>query len=99
MLFILTSTFESVLVLSGFVLGINSLLAVSAVFVLRYRGMSSPKAYRTWDYPLTPAVYLGLTLWTLTYILLNRTEEGLMGLGVIVLGAVVYLATRKAAVP
>src|SRR5690606_37847306 len=37
MIFIATSTFESILVFSGFILGLSSLATVLGVFVLRYR--------------------------------------------------------------
>ncbi|MBT4161472.1 MAG: amino acid permease [Gammaproteobacteria bacterium] len=92
--FILTSTFESVLVFSGFVMGINTFFAVAGVFILRRR-QTSAGTYKTWGYPVTPLVFLGLMAWTLTYILLNRPEEGWAGLAVIAVGAAVYFVTER----
>ena len=94
--FILSSTFESVLVFAGFVMGLNTVFTVAGVFVLRFRKIGEEGIYRTWGYPLTPLIYLGLTIWTLTYILINRPEEGLNGLALIGTGLVVYyLSSRK----
>ena len=90
MIFILTSSFESVLVFSGFILALNSLVTVLGVFVLRMRQPDLPRPYRTFGYPLTPLIYLGLTAWTLMFVVINRTQESLMGLGVIISGLIVY---------
>ena len=94
--FILSSTFESVLVFAGFVMGLNTVFTVAGVFVLRFRKIGEEGIYRTWGYPVTPLIYLGLTIWTLTYILINRPEEGLNGLALIGTGLVIYyLSSRK----
>ena len=94
-IFILTSSFESVLVFSGFILALNSLVTVLGVFVLRLRQPDLPRPYRTFGYPLTPLIYLGLTAWTLMFVLINRTQESLMGLGVIAVGLIVYALFPK----
>ena len=89
-LFILSSTFESILVFAGFTLALNSFATVLGVFVLRYRQPNLPRPYRTFLYPAPPMIYLALTGWTLWFVLLNRPVEGLFGLGVIGSGLVVY---------
>jgi APA family basic amino acid/polyamine antiporter len=68
---------------------------VLGVFVLRLRQPDLPRPYRTFGYPLTPLIYLGLTAWTLIFVLINRTQESLMGLGVIVVGLIVYALLPK----
>ena len=89
-LFILSSTFESILVFAGFTLALNSFATVLGVFVLRYRQPDLPRPYRTFLYPLTPLIYLGLTGWTLWFVLLNRPVEGLFGIGIIGSGLAIY---------
>ena len=88
--FIISATFESVLVFSSFVLGINTLFSVLGVFMLRYRKLNIAGAYKTFAYPIAPLIYLGVTLWTLAYVLLSRPQEGLLGLGIIITGALIY---------
>lgn len=92
--FIITSTFESVLIFSGFVMGVNTFFAVAGVFILRRRGRIE-NAYRTFGYPVTPLIFLGLMAWTLTYILINRPEEGFAGLGIILTGVILYWASAR----
>jgi APA family basic amino acid/polyamine antiporter len=93
--FILSGTFESVLVFAGFTLALNSFVTVLGVFVLRWRQPGLPRPYRTFGYPVTPLVYLGLTAWTLAYVLVNRPVEGLFGLAVIASGLMAYAALPK----
>ncbi len=92
--FILTSSFESILVFAGFTLALNSLATVLGVFVLRHNQPDLPRPYRTFLYPLPPLIYLTLTAWTLGFVLMTRPVEGLFGLGVIGSGLLVYLITH-----
>lgn len=94
-LFILTSSFESILVFAGFTLGVNSFFTVLGIFVLRYRQPDLDRPYRTWLYPLTPLLYLLITGWTLIYILLERPAEAWVGMGIIASGGVFYLFVRS----
>ena len=94
--FILTASFESVLVFAGFTLALNSFVTVLGVFVLRWRQPQLPRPYRTFAYPLTPLVYLALTGWTLAFVLVNKPVEGLFGLGVVASGLLFYLVSVRA---
>ena len=93
--FILSGTFESVLVFAGFTLALNSFITVLGVFVLRWRQPGLPRPYRTFGYPVTPLVYLGLTAWTLAYVLMDRPIEGLFGLAVIASGFLAYAMAQR----
>lgn len=94
--FILSSTFESVLVFSGFTLALNTFATVLGIFVLRWRQPNLPRPYRTFLYPLPPLLFLALTGWTLWFVLVSRPIEGLFGLGIIATGLALYfLSTKK----
>ncbi|MCY3704436.1 MAG: amino acid permease [Gammaproteobacteria bacterium] len=96
--FIFSASFEAILVFSGFTLGLNSLLAVAGIFVLRRREPELERPYRAWGYPVTPLVYLALTSWTLAFILVDRPAQGLIGLGLIAAGLLFYwVAGRRTA--
>lgn len=92
---VLTSTFESVLVFSGFVLALNTLFTVGGVFVMRAKGMAKAGAYRTFGYPFTPLIFLLLTAWTLVYILIQRPQEGFSGLAIIAVGLALYWISNR----
>ena len=93
-LFILTSSFESVLLFAGFTLALSSFVTVFGVFVLRWRQPDRERPYRTFLYPLPPLIYLTVMGWTLWFVLVSRPVEGLFGLGVIASGLVVYWILR-----
>ncbi len=94
--FISTATFESILVFSGFILGVNSLFAVMGVFVLRFRNRDVDEvSYLTWGYPLTPIIYIAITTWTITFISINRPMEAAVGGGIVCVGLIVYLLSQR----
>lgn len=90
LVFIVTSTFESILVFAGFTLALNSFATVLGVFVLRIRQPDLPRPYRTFLFPVPPLVYLALTGWTLYFVLKTRPVEGLFGLALIAAGLALY---------
>ena len=97
-IFIVTASFESVLVFSGFILGINSLFTVAGVFKLRRdqgQGRVSKASYRTWGYPITPVIYISITLWTITFIAINRPLEAGIGFGMVAVGLIFYFLTTQ----
>ncbi|MEZ4415613.1 MAG: amino acid permease [Gemmatimonadota bacterium] len=96
-LFILTGSFESILVFAGFTLGLNSFFTVLGVFVLRWRQPDLERPYRTWGYPVTPLVYLSLTLWTLAFLLVDRPQEAGLGLAIVASGGLLYRLTGRPA--
>jgi len=93
--FVLTATFESILVFSGFTMGLNSLLTVFGVFVLRWRQPGLTGSYRTWFYPWPPVIFLGLTLWTIIYLIQLRAAEAGFGLALILTGVALYFVVRR----
>ncbi len=86
---ILTSSFEQVLLYSGFILQLFTTITVAGVFVLRRRP-GRPDGYRSPWYPAPQVVFLAISIWILGYLLYERTEESLLGLVNILIGAVSY---------
>jgi APA family basic amino acid/polyamine antiporter len=94
LLFIYTSTFDQVLVYAGFTLILSTMLTVAGVFVLRWRRPEIDRPYTTWGYPVTPLLFLAVNGWILVYVLIDRPVESLIGLGIVAVGAALYLASR-----
>src|SRR2546428_549192 len=72
-------------------------LAVAAVFVLRRRLPSVERRYRTWGYPVVPALFLLGALFVLGNYLVSEPLLFWLDVGVILLGIPVYVAWRWAA--
>jgi basic amino acid/polyamine antiporter, APA family len=91
---ILTGTFETLLVYSGFVLVFFSAMAVLALVVLRMRRPELSRPFRVPLYPLTPLVFVGFSIWILTYTLWGRPKESLLGVVTVLLGLPLYFYWR-----
>lgn len=95
LVFILTSSFEFIVVFAGAVLALNSLLAVIGVFVLRYREPDLPRPYRTWGYPITPLIYIALTVFTLLFVIKTNPAKALFALAIITIGGAFYWLSER----
>lgn len=93
--YILTGTFESVLLYCGFILQLSSALAVGGVFILRKRNPSATY-YQSPFYPWLPLVFVLFSIWILGYLIVNQPRESLMGLALLGVGALTYLFSPKA---
>ena len=94
LLFVVTATFDQVLVFAGFTLALNSLMAVIGLFVMRLRQPDLERPFRVPLFPLVPLIYLGLTAWTLLYVIQERSQEVAVSAALIVSGLVIYWLTR-----
>ncbi|MEL6692141.1 MAG: amino acid permease [Pseudomonadota bacterium] len=97
LLFVITATFDQVLVFAGFTLALNSLFAVMGVFVLRWRQPDLARPFRVPLYPLVPMIYLALTIWTLAYVAIERPQEVAVSIGLILTGGIIYGLSRSRA--
>lgn len=94
LIFVVTATFDQVLVFAGFTLALNSLFAVFGLFVLRVRQPSLARPFKVPFYPVLPLIYLGLTIWTLVYVAVERPQEVAVSAALIGSGLVFYAFTR-----
>jgi len=94
-IFILSSSFESILVFAGFTLALNSFATVLAIFVLRKMQPEIKRPYKTFAFPFPPLIYLVLTGWTLYFVLINRPVEVLFSFMIIASGGILYLISSK----
>lgn len=96
LLLLLTSTFESLLVYTQFTLALSSAATVAGIFILRRRDLERP--YRTWGYPITPILFLTLSLVMVFFTLISHPKESLAGFATVVLGLPIYwLSPRRTA--
>ena len=93
----LTGSYDRLLTYVTFAsLAFNALTVVGLV-VLRRRAPSMPRPYRTWGYPVTPALYLLGAGFFLVYIFKGDPFDSLIGVGLVVLGLPAYRWLRRRA--
>lgn len=95
---LLTGKFEDVLVYIQVALTLFSALTVFGVIVLRITEPDLPRPYRTWGYPLTPALFLIVSGIMIFYTVQTKPWQSLAGLGTVLAGLIVYFATGGHAV-
>ena len=91
---IISSTFEQVLIYAGFIMNLFTLFAVIGLFILRIKYPELPTKYKVTGYPITPLIFIILSLWTLTYLMLDRTVESMLGLITVFAGLIIYYANK-----
>lgn len=98
-LLILFTTFQKVVNYVQFSLTLFSALTVLGVFVLRWRRPELPRPYRTWGYPITPAIFLAVSGWMLWHMLEDSStrEPSLWGMATAALGLIIYYLSPKKA--
>jgi APA family basic amino acid/polyamine antiporter len=93
-LLLLTSSFEKVLVYIQITLVLSSFATVLGVIVLRIRQPDLPRPFKTLGYPVTPLVFLVVSLFMMFYIAQSRPAESLAGCLTLFAGLLVYFAAR-----
>jgi len=87
--------FEKVLTYVQFSLTLSSFLTVLGMIVLRMTKPALPRPYRAWGYPLTPLIFLSVSLWMMWHILGSNPIESLAGLGTLLLGLIVFILSPR----
>jgi APA family basic amino acid/polyamine antiporter len=74
-------------------------LTVAGLFVLRRKQPDAERPYRTWGYPVTPALYLIGAVFFIVYIFVGDQRDALIGIGLVLLGlpAYAWFKARRAA--
>ena len=70
-------------------------LSVVAVWVLRRKMPEAPRPYKMWGYPVTPLLFLAVTVCFLGNMTINRPGPSLTALGLIATGVPVYFLWRR----
>ena len=92
---ILSGTFETLVVYSGFVLVFFSALAVAALIVLRVRRPELARPFRVPLYPWTPLVFVAFSVWILIFTVSGRPVESSLGVVTVLVGLPLYFYWRR----
>ncbi|MEM7219839.1 MAG: amino acid permease [Pseudomonadota bacterium] len=93
--FIVSASFEAILLFAGFTLAVNTAAVVVALFVLRRTEPDLERPFRVPLYPLPALIYLGITLWTAFYVVRENPAEAGWGVAIFALGGVAYVIARR----
>jgi APA family basic amino acid/polyamine antiporter len=86
----LTGGYETLFTYVTFASVLFGALGGAAIFVLRARRPDVPRPYRTWGYPIVPALYVLGSLALVWNTLIERPGASIAGLGLVALGLPFY---------
>jgi APA family basic amino acid/polyamine antiporter len=92
---LLSGTYETLADYAMFALWVFYGLMVLGVILLRRSRPELPRPYRMWGYPVTPLLFLAVTLYFVGNTLITRPGPSLAGLGLIATGVPVYFFWRR----
>ena len=92
-IFVVSGTFDQIITLLSFSLGIFPILAVLGVFKLR---MKKKSVLKMPGYPYFPLIFILLSIIILVLAYLERPVESSIALGVILVGIPVYYLLKRA---
>ena len=93
---LLTQSFEAVLDFIQFSITFCSFFTVLGLIKMRITHPDLPRPYRAWGYPVTPIIFLSVTLFMMYYLVVNRPLQSLGGVAMMLAGLVVYYISRPA---
>jgi basic amino acid/polyamine antiporter, APA family len=87
----LSGSFDQLTDLAIFAFWLFYGMVTAAVFVFRIREPNALRPYRTWGYPVVPAIFVIVTIYLIVSTLISAPLKSAFGLGIIALGIPVYL--------
>ena len=94
-LMLFTRSFEAVLDFVQFALLFCSFFTVLGVIKLRITQPNLPRPYRAFGYPVTPVVFLLVTLFMMYYLAVDRPLQSFLGILIMASGLLIYAIFRK----
>jgi basic amino acid/polyamine antiporter, APA family len=71
------------------------MLGAAGVFILRKKMPDTPRPYKVWGYPFTPALFVIFSFLFLMNTLISDTEDAAMGLVLVLIGVPLYFYWKK----
>ncbi len=94
-IFIISGSFESVLLYTQFTLTLCTFATVLGLIVLRFREPDLERPHKCWGYPITPLFFLAITGFTMWHLLFSKTTESLLGLATLAAGLILFYVKRR----
>jgi len=94
LIFIVSSTFEEVLLYTGIILIITTSITVCSLIYLRIIEPELKRPYKVWGYPFTPIIFIILNTWILFYTIKLQPFESLVGVCLIVISLGLYFLIK-----
>jgi basic amino acid/polyamine antiporter, APA family len=88
-------TFEDLITYTVSVEWIFFALAAAGIFIFRKRMKDAERPYKTFGYPVTPIIFIGITIWFVINMMINKPLHMGIGLGFLALGLPFYFYFKR----
>ena len=95
LLVVLGGNFQQLFSLALYPEWVFYMLATASVFIFRRRDPNAPRPYRTWGYPIVPALFIAASCVVLVYTFKAKPVNSFIATAVILSGIPVYLAFAR----
>lgn len=90
-IYLLTVSFESLIIYVGFVLSLFSCLSVLGIFFIKEKKLNVMNTLKSFGYPIIPLLFLMINSMILFYGLIYKPKEAMIGLLICLSGFIVYM--------
>lgn len=95
LLLLFWGTFEDVITYVVFMDWIFFALTAVSIFIFRHRKKDAFRPYKTWGYPVTPIIFILITIFFVINTLIGRPSQALAGLILMMIGLLFYYYFKK----
>ena len=95
LILVIFSSFKGIVEYIGLTLSIFSLLTVFGVFIFRFKKIESSHTVKTWGYPFTPLIFVGVTSWMICYFVIDNPMRLFWSLLTILPAFFIYYYSKK----
>ncbi len=92
---VIFSSFKDMIEYIGITLTIFSILTVAGVFIIRSKRLVNKLGVKCWGYPITPALFIVLSLWMLFYFISEDPIKIVWCLLTLIPGVIIYYFSKK----
>lgn len=92
---VFTVPFDAIIRFTGFTLAVFALLTVVGIFILRHKKMANENTVKAWLYPISPIIFIALSLWMMAYFAIDEPMIILWFFIVIAPAVVIYFLTKN----
>jgi APA family basic amino acid/polyamine antiporter len=94
-LLVVFSNFKDIVEYIGLTLSLFSLLTVAGVFIIRARKWNTDQTVKAWGYPVTPILYIAMTVWMITFFAKEDPMKLLWSLGTVLPALLFYKLSKR----
>lgn len=93
--FILSSTFEEVVLYTGIILIITTSITVCSLIYLRLKEPDLNRPYKVWGYPYIPFIFIILNTWILVYTVYLKPTESIIGICLMIFSLGLFFVLKR----